>query len=56
MYKTNMKKYSRNDAVPDETFKRAKLEYCALAFARCAAAVSTADILRNPAIKKKSQY
>lgn len=42
-------RHLRSDAVPDVTLSRAKFEYWSLARARCAAAVSTADILRNPA-------
>lgn len=47
--------YLRNDAVPEVTLRRAKFEYCARARARCAAAVSTADMLRNPAVKTKKK-
>lgn len=43
------KRYLRNDADPDDIFIRAIFEYCALARALCAAAVSTAETLRRPA-------
>lgn len=41
--------YLRNEAAPELIFNRDILEYWALARALCAAAVSTADTLRNPA-------
>lgn len=49
-------KYLRNDAVPDETFCRAYCEYCTRALARCAAAVSTAEMLRKPAVKMWTKW
>lgn len=43
------KYYLRNDAVPDVILVLAKFEYCNLALALWAAAVSTAETLRKPA-------
>lgn len=46
-YKNNRKDNLRREAVPAVTFKRAVIEYCCRALARCTAAESKADILRT---------